>query len=76
MLIYGAFNPACRPLVLVVAGTSKVTFIVLILTLGRAFLAYQAGLAVVSDTIQVALFIGYWLSAESRREVLTTKGLR
>ena len=69
MLIYGAFHPAVRPLVLIVAGASKVTFIVLILTLGRAFLASQAGVAVVSDVIQVSLFIGYRLSTRSRRGV-------
>lgn len=59
MLIYGAFNVAARPLILVVAGFSKVAFITLILTLGRSFLAHQAGIAVVSDVIQVSLFLGY-----------------
>lgn len=63
MLIYGAFNIAVRPLVLIVAGLSKVTFIALILTIGQPFLAYQAGVAVVSDVIQVALFVAYLLWA-------------
>ena len=68
MLIYGAFNAAARPLILIVAGLSKVTFIALILVLGRSFLGYQAGVAVVSDLIQVSLFFGYLLLARSSRE--------
>ena len=63
MLIYGAFNIAVRPLVLIVAGSSKVTFIALLLTIGQPFLAHQAGVAVVSDIIQVALFVAYLLWA-------------
>jgi hypothetical protein len=59
MLIYGAFNIAARPLILTVAGLSKVAFIALILVAGRPFLSHQAGVAVVSDSIQVALFAGY-----------------
>jgi hypothetical protein len=62
MLIHGAFHPAARPLVLIVAGISKVTFITLILTIGQPFLSHQAGIAVVSDVIQVALFAGYLLA--------------
>jgi hypothetical protein len=62
MLIYGAFNPASRPLVLTVAGLSKLTFIGLMLVLGRPFLSHSAGIAVISDTIQVLLFLGYLLS--------------
>jgi len=67
MLIYGAFNIAARPLVLTVAVLSKATFIVLMLVLGRPFLSHQAGVAVVSDVIQVSLFVGYLLSAPRRR---------
>lgn len=63
MLIYGAFHAAVRPLILTVAGISKVTFIALILVLGRPFLSHQAGIAVVSDVIQVSLFVAYMLSA-------------
>jgi hypothetical protein len=44
---------------------SKVTFIALILVLGRQFISHQAGVAVVSDVIQVSLFVGYLLSARS-----------
>ena len=68
MLLYGAFNTAARPLVLTVAGISKLTFIALILAIGKPFLSHLAGIAVISDVIQVALFIGY-LVAGRRREV-------
>lgn len=56
MLIYGAFNPPSRPLVLVVAGLSKVVFISLVLIYGRQFLGHQAGVAVVVDSVMVILF--------------------
>jgi hypothetical protein len=59
MLVYGAYNITVRPLVLAVAGVSKLVFIALILTIGPQFLSYQAGIAVVSDTLQVLLFAGY-----------------
>src|SRR4030095_16138749 len=38
MLIYGAYNAAARPLILVVAGVSKLAFIVLVLTQGSRYL--------------------------------------
>jgi hypothetical protein len=38
MLIYGAFNAQARPLVLIVAGLSKLTFIGLVLTMARSIL--------------------------------------
>ena len=64
MLVYGASHPVVRPLVLIVAGISKVAFIALVLSVGRQFLSYQAGIAVVSDVIQVSLFVGYLASAK------------
>ena len=63
MLIYGAFNVPARSLVLAIAGVSKLTFIALILTIGTRYLGYQAGVAVVSDILQVALFVGYLILA-------------
>ena len=45
MLIYGARNPAVRPLILTVAGASKAIFIGLVLSQGGRFLGYQAGIA-------------------------------
>src|SRR6185503_10803271 len=62
MLVYGAYNVAVRPLVLAVAGVSKLVFIALILTIGQRFLSFQAGIAVVSDILQVILFALYLLA--------------
>lgn len=56
MLVYGAFNPAVRPLVLTVAAVSKAVFIALMLTKGRAYLGLDIGAAVVIDSIEVVLF--------------------
>ena len=39
----------------------------IILGLGRQFLGNQAGVAVVSDVIQVALFSGYLFAAKGAR---------
>ena len=58
MLIYGAFRPQVRRLVLVVAGLSKVVFITLILTFGTQYLG-KAGVAIVVDSLMVLLFIAY-----------------
>ena len=59
MLIYGAFNPASRPLVLTVAGFSKLVFIGLVLTYGTQFLGQQVGVAMGIDLVMVVLFIVY-----------------
>lgn len=59
MLIYGAFSPASRPLVLTVAGVSKLVFIGLVLTYGTQFLGQQAGVAITIDLVMVVLFIVY-----------------
>ena len=65
LLIYGAFRPATRPAALCVAGASKVVFIILVLTYGRQFLGYQAGIAVVVDSLMVAIFAAYLLQTHS-----------
>ncbi len=56
MLIYGAFTPAVRPLVLIVAGVSKLAFAILVLEQGGRFLGHQAGIAVILDLVFVVLF--------------------
>jgi hypothetical protein len=62
MLIYGAYNPAVRSLVLTVAGTSKIAFIGLVLSEGSRYLGHQAGIAIAFDALWVALF-GWYLLA-------------
>lgn len=62
MLMYGAFNPAVRSMALAVSGASKIVFIGLVLSHGSRFLAYQAGVAVVVDSLWVAVFAAYLLA--------------
>lgn len=59
MLIYGAFSPASRPLVLAVAGVSKLVFFGLVLTYGRQFLGQQVGVVLGIDLVMVVLFAVY-----------------
>ena len=63
MLIYGAFNPRSRPLVLTVAGLSKLIFIALVLVYGAQYLGHQAGVAVAVDSVMVILFVWYLVAA-------------
>lgn len=63
MLIYGAYHPHSRPLVLTVAGTSKLVFIALVLTYGSHLLNHQVGVAVVVDSAMVLLFLAYLFGA-------------
>jgi len=67
MLIYGAFIPPHRRLVLTVAGVSKAIFIGLVISHGNRFLSHQAGVAVAVDTLFVILFALY-LAAPTSRE--------
>ena len=64
MLIYGAFNPPVRPLVLVVAGISKMVFIGLVLTFGQDYLG-QVGVAVAVDSVMILLFAWYLVAART-----------
>ena len=61
MLVWGAFHPAARTLVLLVAGGSKLTFIALVLS----HPPYRAKSLVplVVDGVLVALFAAYLLAA-------------
>jgi hypothetical protein len=65
MLIYGAFHPQERPLILVVAGLSKAVFIALVLSQGSRYLVQQAGVAVAIDSVMIALFTWYLVAAHS-----------
>jgi hypothetical protein len=67
MLIYGAFEPSSRRLVLIVAGLSKVAFVALLLTYGGQYLGQQAAVSIAIDLAMVLLFIAY-LYATRRNE--------
>jgi hypothetical protein len=62
MLIYGAFAPPVRRMVLTVAGASKLVFIALVLSYGTQFLGFQAGVAVVVDSLWVLVFGAYLIA--------------
>jgi hypothetical protein len=59
MLIYAAFQPQCRALVLVVAGVSKLVFLGLILGFGRRFLEEKVNITIGVDLVMVALFVTF-----------------
>jgi hypothetical protein len=59
MLIYGAYHPPMRRLVLAVAAFSKLVFIVLVLAQGSRYLGQQAGIAIAVDALWVVLFAAY-----------------
>lgn len=63
MLIYGAFHPVHRPLILVATGTSKLIFIALVLSQGGRYLGHQAGIAIAVDLVMVALFAAYLIAS-------------
>lgn len=67
MLIYGAFHPEVRALVLVVAGASKVVFIALVLSNGGRYIAGQAGISIAVDAFMVLVFAVYLVSRGSRQ---------
>ena len=66
MLIYGAFQPHVRRLVLIVAGLSKVAFIGLVLAQGSRYLAQQAGVSIAIDLVMVSLFTLYLVAVRHR----------
>jgi hypothetical protein len=62
MLIYGAFTAAVRPLVLIVAGASKMAYITLVMRAGDRLLSPSATLSIVIDAGMVLIFAAYLLS--------------
>ena len=66
MLIYGAFTEPVRRFVLVVAGSSKIIFILLVLSSKESFMGFGVGTAVIADSIMVALYIAYLLLTVKR----------
>ena len=60
LLIYGAFNEHVRKLVLVLAMTSKVAFVGLILAFGSSYLS-RVWTSIAIDTLFIVLFVVYLL---------------
>lgn len=59
MLIYGAYHPSVRPLVLTVAGASKLIFIGLVMTQGKFGAGQKSGISIAVDLVMVLLFVVY-----------------
>ena len=71
-LIYGAYRPEARTLALVIATVSKLSFVSLVVSLGKDYLGQQAGVAVGIDALWVVLFAWHLAVAQLRtRKVLT-----
>jgi hypothetical protein len=66
MSLYAAWHPEVRRLVVTVAGTSKLVFIVLILVYGRTFLGKAVGIGVALDALWVLLFAAWLIGSRSR----------
>ena len=63
MLIYGAYRPESRTLVLTVAALTKSVFIALVLAQGSRYLGQQAGIAIAIDAVWLVLFACYLAAA-------------
>ena len=67
MLIYGAFHPPSRPPILMMTALGKAAFIALVLAQGGRYLARQAVVAVVLDSVMVVLFVAYLVGSRGER---------
>lgn len=65
LLIYGAFDPSSRPVILVAAGLSKLIFVSLVLAHRDRLLKGGARFAVIVDTLVVILFAMYLVGMRS-----------
>lgn len=59
MLIAGALDRSIRKFCLVIAGISKLIFIMLVLSTGRSYLGQGIGTAVIVDSIMIILYAAY-----------------
>ncbi len=66
LLIYGAFRPASRPLILVTAGTTKLVFVALVLAQGSRYLGQTAAVALFLDLVAVGLYAVHLLFERRR----------
>ncbi len=64
LLIYGAFSPEHRKLVIVAACVSKVWFVYLVLSRGQAYMD-SAITAVVFDSVAVVVLLAYLFTSKS-----------
>jgi hypothetical protein len=67
MLMYAAFHPPLQRFTVCIAGISKLAFIALVLSKGTLFLAHQAGIAVVFDSLMVLLYAWFLMATRSSK---------
>ena len=65
MLIFAAYVPEWRPLVLIYVGAGKASFIALVVARGGRYLTRQAGIAAALNGIMVCLFVLYLLATRA-----------
>lgn len=68
MLVYGAYSPSSRGLVLSVACVSKAIYVGLILSTGTQYLA-KTGISIAFDSILVVVFCTYLLGVHRERSL-------
>lgn len=61
-LVYGAFRPAVRTVILAMTGAGKAVFIGLVLWHGAGMLDQQVTVALIGDSLMVLLFALYLLA--------------
>jgi len=71
MLIYGAFKITVRRFVLVIAGISKIIFIILVITSGISYFGLGAGTAVITDSVMIILYAAYLLLSKPSKRTTT-----
>jgi hypothetical protein len=67
LLVYGAFRPSARRLALLVAGTSKLVFVSLVLAHGTRFLGRPVALSIAIDSVMVLVFAAYLFATRDER---------
>jgi hypothetical protein len=75
MLIYGAFVPPARRLVLSVATVSKIWFVALLLTIGSDYLNQPIRVALIVDSLEVLLFLAYLFVTGRQAHALVGTGV-
>jgi hypothetical protein len=68
MLVYGAYSPSSRKLVLSVACVSKAIYVGLILSIGTQYLA-KMGISIAFDAVLVVVFCAYLLGVHRERSL-------
>ena len=67
LLLYGAFKPAYRNLVLVISSLSKLAFISLIVIYGPQYIDKSA-ITIIIDSIFVVMFVSYLVKVKGATE--------